>query len=245
MRLCSTLGLAAFTFSLLLAAQARAAPTTAASGEPSPFYDPRSRPPPRPHRFKLGFELDYVRLSRAMNPDTGATQRFHWVPIQIDFAYQAHFLKFVMVRPSVAIGPNAGNTFEAMPFTIHPQIHAGYQRSLIGVALGWGMMIIPIQLQDVVSTIRGGQGRPTISNNQHIHLEVSLTTRPHRRRRNAPGAGELMIALHLGGMGSTLRHFDLDDRSWRFLLGFNIGWFFGDGRKARQQAAPPPPPPEP
>ena len=74
------------------------------------FFDPRSRQLPPTHRFRMGLALYYIRLSAAVEPTTGETQRFHYIPLGLSFAYQAQFLKRMMVRPEVVIGGNVGNT---------------------------------------------------------------------------------------------------------------------------------------
>ena len=221
-------------FSLFTAsAPARAAPSADAKLEEDAFVDPRKRPLPRPHRFRLGVELDYIRLSAAVDEGTGEVQRFHYIPLALDFAYQAQLFKYMMIRPSLAIGGNVGNSMEAMPLLIHPQLHAGYQGRWFGAAFGYGFLGIPISNKDATSAVRGGLGQPVIENPHHIGLELSLTTRVHSRREAAPGAGQLSLIVRLGGVKSTTRHFDLESRRWRFMLTFNAGWFFGDGAKAR------------
>lgn len=220
--------------SLLAAAPIHAAPD---ADEAPDFYDPRRREPPRPHRFRLGLQLDYVRLSEAVNPQTGNEQRFHWVPLQLDFAYQAQFLRYFMVRPSFAFGANVGNTFVSMPIVVHPQLHVGYQGALLGAAVGYGFFTPPIRNKDYVSTIRGGEGRPVIENAHHLHVEASVTTRVHRRRRGAPGAGALSFMLRLGAVHSTLRHFEVKNERWRFMFTTSVGWYFGDGTRLRERRA--------
>lgn len=201
------------------------------------FYDPRRRSLPRPHRFRLGVELDYVRLSVAINSTTGNRQRFHMVPLQLDFAYQAQFLRYFMVRPSIAIGSNVGNTFVSMPLFIHPKIHAGYQGALFGAAVGYGFIDPPIRNKDYVSTIRGGEGRPVYRNAHHIDVEASVTTRLHRRRQDSRGAGALSVIVRIGAVRGRLEHFETVNRRWRFMFSFNVGWYFGDGRRWREQRA--------
>jgi hypothetical protein len=128
-----------------------------------------------------------------------------------------------MVRPSLAFGANVGNSLEAMPIVIHPQLHTGYQGGVLGVAIGYGWFTPLVQRQDVISGVRGGLGQPLITNNHHIGGELSATTRVDR--------GALSFQLRLGGVSSRTRHFELDNRRWRFMLSFNAGWYFGDGRK--------------
>jgi hypothetical protein len=199
---------------------------SAAEAEADGTYDPSKRPPPRPHRFRLGFQMDYVRLSAAVD-DEGTTQRFHYLPLQLDFAYQAQLFKIWMVRPSLALGANPANTVEAMPAVVQPQLFTGYQGAGFGVALGYGYLHpFPVR-KDVISDTRGGLGQPVITANHAVRGEVSYTTRVDR--------GALSFALRLGGLKSHIRHYELDERSWRFMLGLHVGWYFGDGRRAAER----------
>lgn len=191
------------------------------------IYDPRKRSPPRKHRFRLGFQMDYVRLSAAVDPDTGETQRFHYLPLQLDFAYQVQLFKVMMLRPSLAIGGNPANTAESMPAVVHPQLFAGWQGKGFGVALGYGYLHpFPVR-KDVISNTRGGLGEPVITANHAVRGELSYTTRV--------STGALSFALRLGGLKSHIRHYDLDERSWRFFVGLNVGWYFGDGHRAAER----------
>lgn len=201
------------------------------------FFDPRKRPLPRKHRFRLGVQLEYMRLSSAIDEDTGRVQRFHLIPLQLDFAYQARIAKFIMIRPSLAIGGNPGNTVEAMPLIIHPQLFSGFQGRLVGVAAGYGFLGAPVQNKDATSEVRGGLGQPILSNAHHISGELSFTTRVHRRRESAPGAGEFSILLRISGVNGRTQHFDINDRRWRAMFTLGIGWFFGDGKRARARQA--------
>ena len=58
--------------------------------------------------------------------------------MMLDLAYQAHFLKWVMVRLAVAAGGNLANTRAAMPLVIFPQAYLGFQHRVFGLALGYG-----------------------------------------------------------------------------------------------------------
>lgn len=195
------------------------------------FIDPRKRQLPPTHRFRLGVQLSYMRLSSAVDANTEKSQRFHYIPLLADFAYQAQFLKYMMVRPSLAVGTNVSNTLEAMPVVIHPQLHVGYQGALVGAAFGYGFFQPVVARTDVISNSRGGLGQPTITNNHHIGAELSFTTRVDK--------GALSVILRFAGVRSHLRHFDLDKpKSWRAMFTLNVGWYFGDGSKqrARQRA---------
>lgn len=224
----------AFATAVLTTSPADAAPSDAEEElEEQAFIDPRKRPLPRTHRFRLGVELDYIRLSAAVDEGTGEVQRFHYVPLSLDFAYHAQVLKYLSIRPSFGIGGNVANSMEAMPLLLHPQLHAGFQGRWFGAAVGYGALLIPIQNPDATSASRGGLGQPVIRNNHHVGLELSVTTRVHRRREQAPGAGQLSLIVRLAGVKSTTYHFDLVARRWRFMLMFNAGWYFGDGKRAR------------
>lgn len=189
-------------------------------------YDPRQRRLPRTHRFRLAFQLDHVRLSAAVSEE-GESQRFHFLPLQLDFAYQVQFLKYAMLRPSLAIGGNPANTVEAMPAVVHPQIFGGFQGKGIGVALGYGYLHpFPVR-KDVISDTRGGLGQPVITANHAVRVELSYTTRIHR--------GALSFAARMGGLKSHIRHYELDERGWRFFWGVQLGWYFGTGKRAQER----------
>lgn len=190
-------------------------------------YDPRKRRPPRTHRFRMGFQMDYVRLSAAQDQDTGEVQRFHYLPLQLDLAYQGQFFKHFMVRPSLALGFNPANTMESMPAVVHPQLFAGYQGRAFGTALGYGYLHPFPAVKDLVSNTRGGLGQPIITANHAIRVELSYTTRVDR--------GALSFALRMGGVKSHIQHYDLDERGWRFMVGLNLGWYFGDGHKSAER----------
>lgn len=189
--------------------------------------DPRKRRLPRRHRFRMAFQLDYVRLSAAVN-DAGETQRFHYLPLQLDFAYQLQFLRYMMIRPSFAIGGNPANTAEAMPAVVHPQIFGGFSGKGFGVALGYGYLHPFPARKDVISDTRGGLGQPIITANHAVRGELSYTTRVDDR-------GALSFGLRLGGVKSHIQHYELDERSWRFMLGATVGWYFGSGRKSEER----------
>ncbi|MCX4244735.1 hypothetical protein [Paraliomyxa miuraensis] len=188
--------------------------------------DPRKRKAPRTHRFRLGLQMDYVRLSAAQD-ESGYVQRFHYLPIQLDFAYQVQLLKYFMLRPSLALGANPANTLESMPAVVHPQIFGGYQGNAIGAALGYGYLHPFPAVKDLISNTRGGLGQPIITANHAVRVELSYTTRVDR--------GALSFAVRLGGLKSHIQHYELDQRSWRFFSGINFGWYFGDGHKSRER----------
>ncbi|MCA9709188.1 MAG: hypothetical protein KDK70_25310 [Myxococcales bacterium] len=191
-------------------------------------YDPTQRRLPRTHRFRLAFQLDHVRLSAAMDQDTGKTQRFHYLPLQLDFGYQVQLFKFMMLRPSLAFGGNPANTAESMPALVHPQLFGGYSGRAFGAALGYGYLHpFPVR-KDVISDTRGGLGQPVITANHAVRVELSYTTRVDR--------GALTFAARIGGVKSHIRHYQqLDERSWRFMWGVQLGWYFGDGHRARER----------
>ena len=100
--------------------------------------DPRVKPMPRTHRFRLTLHASWVRLSQTLNPATGEFERFHFAPMMLDMGYQAQFLKYVMVRIAVAVGYNVANTRNSMPVSVFPQAYAGVQTKIFGAAFGYG-----------------------------------------------------------------------------------------------------------
>lgn len=197
------------------------------------FVDPRKPKLPRTHRFRIGVEFLYERLSAIVDED-GDKVRYHFFPIMLDLAYQAQFLKYLMVRPAFAFGPNVANTLEAMPFIVHPKLHFGYQGAIMGVAAGYGFFSSVINRVDARSTIRNQPQQPVITGNHHIDGELSVTTRIDR--------GALSIIVRGGGVNGRLQHntttgseLPLNKRRWDFLLTANLGWYFGDGSKSRKR----------
>ncbi|MCA9654331.1 MAG: hypothetical protein H6712_01825 [Myxococcales bacterium] len=188
--------------------------------------DPRKRRMPRRHRFRLAFQMDYIRLSAAVD-DAGMTQRFHYLPLQLDLAYQLQFLKWLMIRPSLAIGANPANTVEAMPAVVHPQLFGGFQGRAFGAALGYGYLHPFPARKDVISDTRGGLGQPIITANHAIQAELSYTTRVDR--------GALSFGVRMGGVKSHIQHYELDERSWRFMVTGTLGWYFGDGHRSEER----------
>jgi hypothetical protein len=189
------------------------------------FKDPRLRQLPPMHRFRLGLEIGYMRLSAAVSENTGEKQRFHFIPMVASFAYQLQFIKRAMLRPELGLGTNVGNTVEAMPFIIHPQFHIGYQGALVGAAIGYGFFHPIPARKDVISQNRGGLGQPVILNNHHIGGEISFTTRVDK--------GAVSVILRGYGVNGRTMHFDLNKRRWRFMFTVNVGWYFGSGAKQR------------
>jgi hypothetical protein len=206
-----------------------AAPTASKSSpeEDPDFVDPRKPKLPRTHRFRLGIEMLYERLSTAVNEETGESQRFHFAPFMLDLAYQAQFLKYVMIRPAFAFGPNIANTSTSMPFVIHPKLHFGYQGPILGVAVGYGFFTSVIYQMDAISQIRGGLEQPTIWENHHVDGELSVTTRVDR--------GALSLIVRCGAVHGHLLHLTIDKERWDFLLTVNGGWYFGDGSRAKKR----------
>jgi len=189
------------------------------------FVDPRKAKLPGPHRFRLGLEFMYIRLTRAIGDD-GRRQRFHFAPIMIEAAYHGQFVKYLMVRPSVAIGANAGNSWAAMLFIIHPALHIGYQGPRLGVAAGYGWFSPLVYLANAIDPVRGGLGAPAILNNHHVNGEISLTTKVDR--------GAIYVAARFGAVTSHVIHYDIDKRRWFPLVMASVGWYFGDGSKQKK-----------
>ncbi len=191
------------------------------------YVDPRARRLPRTHRFRLGLEAWYVRLSR-ITTDDGRSERFHLAPLGIDVAYQVQFLKYLMARPSFSFGINTANTFAAMPYHVHPKLHLGYQGKLVGVAVGYGYFTPVYYLIDQVDPVRGGLPEPVVRNNHHIDAEISFTTRDFH--------GALSFILRVGAVYSTLDHAQRrGERGWRPMVTFNLGWFFGETERGRKR----------
>jgi hypothetical protein len=201
--------------------------TTTAELEEEGLYDPRKQYTTMRHRFRLGLQIEYIRLSAAIDQETGETDRFHYLPLGLEFAYQLQFLKYMMLRPSIAVGGVIFNTTESMPMMIHPMLHTGYQGRMLGIAFGYGWFTPPIRNKDARSRTRDDVGQPVILNNHHVGVEASLTTRIDR--------GALSFQLRFAGVTSRTQHFELDSRRWRPMLMFNLGWYFGDGRKQAER----------
>ncbi|RMG95060.1 MAG: hypothetical protein D6705_14480 [Deltaproteobacteria bacterium] len=191
------------------------------------YVDPRARKLPRTHRFRLGLEAFYMRLTRARGND-GSTQQFHLAPLGIDAAYQAQFLKYMMARLSLAFAINAANTFAAMPYHIHPKLHLGYQGKLVGVAIGYGYFTPLYYLIDQVDPVRGGLPEPVVRNNHHIDGELSFTTRDYH--------GALSFIFRVSAVHSTLDHLNRRaEKGWRPMFTLNVGWFFGETERGRKR----------
>jgi len=209
------------------AAEARAGKRASASElAEAGIDDPRAAKMPRRHRFRLALLTDFVRTTQACNASMSHCQRFYFAPLVVDFAYQLQFLRYVMFRPSLGIGGNAGNTRNAMPAVVQPGLHAGYQGKIVGVAFGYSYVaVFPANAN--ADNGRGGLGQPLLWNNHVVAGEVSVTTRIDR--------GALNLALRVGGMKTHLMHFDIDRVRWYPVVTFSAGWFFGP-RRARDAA---------
>jgi len=194
--------------------------------------DPRTRQRPRTHRFRLAIHAQHVRLPRAQN-DFGTSTRFHFAPLMLDLAYQAQFLKFVMVRLAIAAGANVANSRHAMPINVFPQLYAGYQGKIIGVAFGYGFdwTIPPILYAVVDPTLseRDAVPQPAITRNHIVMGELSATTKIDRVA--------MTFSLALGGIQSDLTQFEqFQGRKWRMYLGLQAGVYF-DGTIRRERRA--------
>jgi hypothetical protein len=190
--------------------------------------DPRVRPRPRTHRFRLTLHSHWVRLTRTLNPATGEYERFHFAPMMLDLGYQAQFLKYVMVRIAVAVGGNVANTRNAMPLAVFPQGYVGYQGKILGVAFGYGFdWTIPPTFGAKAKT-SGALEQPVITRNHVVMGELSATSRIDRVA--------LTFSLAIGGIQSDLSHFQTSNRKFRPYLGFQFGAFF-DGTIRREKKA--------
>jgi len=196
-------------------------PSTAQLAEEG-IDDPRARQLPRRHRFRMAVMTDYVRATKACNTDATRCTRFHYAPLLLDFAYQLQFLRYAMVRPSLALGANVGNNRNALPAAIQPGIHAGYQGSLLGVAFGYSY-IFAFPANPNVTNNRGGIGQPVLWNNHVVAGEISATTKIDR--------GALNLGLCIGGMKTHLMHFEIDRVRWFTVVTVTAGWFFGPRKR--------------
>lgn len=184
--------------------------------------DPRARSLPRRHRFRLALMADYVRATKACNGSGTRCTRFHYAPLLLDFAYQLQFLRYAMLRPSLGIGANVGNSRNAMPIAVQPGLHAGYQGSFLGVAFGYSY-VLAFPSNANANNGRGGIGQPAYWNNHVVAGEVSVTTKIDR--------GALNLGLRVGGMKSSLTHFDIAEVRWSPIVTITAGWFFGPRRR--------------
>ena len=190
--------------------------------------DPRLKPMPRTHRFRLTLHASWVRLSRTLNPATGEFERFHYAPLMLDLGYQAHFLKYVMTRIAVAVGYNVANTRNAMPLAVFPQAYLGFQHRTIGLAFGYGFHWTIPPVFRATANAANALEQPVITRNHIIMGELSLTSRIDRVA--------MTFSLAIGGAQSDLSHYSTVNRKWRPYFGFQAGGFF-DGTKRREKRA--------
>jgi hypothetical protein len=190
--------------------------------------DPRVRNRPRTHRFRLALTAHWVRLTQTQNPDTGEFERFHYAPMYLDLAYQAQFLKYVMVRLAVGVGGNVANSRNAMPLSVFPQAYLGYQGKIVGVALGYGFDWTIPPVFDAKASTKCALEQPVITRNHVVMGELSATSRIDRVA--------LTFSFSVGGIQSDLSHFNTYNRKWRPYLGFGFGAFF-DGTIRREKKA--------
>jgi hypothetical protein len=190
--------------------------------------DPRVRQRPRTHRFRLALASHWVRLTQAID-NNGRSQRFHYAPLYLDMAYQAQFLKYVMVRIAVGVGGNVANSRNAMPVSVFPQAYLGYQGKIAGLAFGYGFdWTIPPTFDAVSPSEANPLQQPVITRNHVVMGELSVTSKIDKVA--------LTFAVSVGGMQSDLSHFSTYNRKWRPYLGFALGGFF-DGTKRREKKA--------
>jgi hypothetical protein len=190
--------------------------------------DPRVKNRPRTHRFRLALASHWVRLSQTQNTNTGEFVRFHYAPLYLDLAYQAQFLKYVMVRLAVGIGYNVANSRNSMPLSIFPQAYLGYQGKSVGVAFGYGFDWTIPPVFDATANESNALQQPVITRNHVVMGELSYTTRVDRVA--------LTFSFSIGGIQSDLSHYDTYNRKWRPYIGFGFGAFF-DGTIRREKKA--------
>lgn len=221
----TALAMFAATLALTSPREAAAKRPTEAELAADGLTDPRARTKPPRHRVRLAILSDYMRAGAAATKN-GQITRFHFAPLMLDLAYQLQFLKYMMIRPSFAIGYNVANSRNAMPVILQPGVFTGYQGSLLGVAAGYTF------IQPVGATIGVDSGRPgalvqpVLNKNHAIQVEVSLTTRLDR--------GALNFALRYGAVSGHIYHYDKDERRWSGVLTLSAGWFFEPGARRRR-----------
>jgi hypothetical protein len=195
--------------------------------ESSGFADPRKRQFPRTHRFRLALSGNYMRLSRAQD-ESGNSQRFHYAPLMIDAAYQAHFAKYLMARIAVAMGGNVANSRNAMPMVVLPKAYFGFQGKLFGLAATYGFMLPFPSVPGATDGRNTSLEQPVIRNNHVVGGELSFTTRIDR----------IALTFAAGGaaVNSHLTHYDINSKRWRPMLMLSFGAFF-DGSIIRSRRA--------
>lgn len=206
----------------LLAALALPASVSAAGpkkefDESEGFTDPRKRDFPRTHRFRLALDGQYIRLTQAAD-ENGNSQRFHYAPLMIDVAYQAHFAKYLMARIAFAFGGNVANSRNAMPLVILPKAYFGFQGKMFGLAPYYGFMYPFPQRPNATDGRSRSLGQPVISNNHVIGGEASFTSRIDRVA--------LTLAIGAAAVRSQLTHYDLAGTRWNPMFTLSIGAYF-------------------
>lgn len=212
-------------------------PTTAELAEDG-LTDPRKRPTPPRHRLRLALLSDAMRTSAALGRD-GKTTRFYYATLMIDLAYQVQVLKYMMIRPSFALGGNVANSRQAMPGAFQPGIAVGYQGSLLGIAAVYSVLV-PFPRTIGANNGHGGPTQPAFigltpledgrkgTPSQIIQGEISFTTRVDR--------GALNFALRVGAMHYHLKHLNIDDKRASPMVTLTAGWFFDLGARRRRRA---------
>lgn len=210
----------------LVAAPARARGPSEAQLAEEGLSDPRARALPTRHRLRVAIVADWVRASKACTPDLKRCQRFHFAPLLLDIAYQAQIFGRAMVRPSLGIGINVGNSRNAMPVILQPSLFAGYQGKLLGAALGYAF-IFPFPATANNTDGHQGLAQPVLWKNHVIAVEASLTSRLDRVA--------LQFALRVGGMHTELNHLNIEGRKrWYPILTFSAGVFFDLGQRKKR-----------
>ncbi len=199
--------------------------------------DPRVRPLPRRHRFRLAIDGGHIRLTSAQTSDGTDTVRFHWAPLLLDASYQMQFAKVLMIRPGFAAGMNVGNSRWAMPAVFSPRFFTGYQGRHAGIAAGYVYYAVGYPGLTVENGADGRPdsiGGPRIWSNHGVLGELSFTSRID--------AVAITFAFRIGGVHSHIQHYTLDStttpalRKFRPHWGLSLGFFF-DGTIRRNKAA--------
>ncbi len=187
--------------------------------------NPRKLELPRRHRFRLGLQIGYIRLSSDCNESGGDCEQFHYAPLVLDFAYQLQFFKYVMFRPALGLGANVANSRNAMPGVFRPSAALGYQGKVLGAAFVYAYALVFPPNKDATDG-RGGRRQPLTWNNHIVAAEFSATSRIHDTA--------IMVGVQIGGQKSHLLHGTIDKVRWYPHIGLTLGWFF-DGTKRRRR----------
>lgn len=192
------------------------------------FTDPRKRQLPRTHRFRLGIESYWIALNTVSSEDGTVSEKFHYAPLLLNVGYQAQFLRRLMFRASLGLGGNVANTRNAMPFTINPRGHFGYQGTWFGAAFNYGYLFNIPRAKDAENGDPNALGQPIILKTHSLGPELSATSRIDRVA--------IQLAVGLNFTKSELQSYALKAERWRPTVTIGLGFFFdGSIRRARRE----------